>query len=70
MNFIQNKDFFGHPANFTFNKKGHEHKTTIGGICSIIIRIMVAVYAFILFQRMASLSDNKNETYSMTDNES
>jgi len=35
----------------------------VGGICSILIRVIIAIYFTILFQRMITLSDNKNETF-------
>ena len=53
---------FGHPVNFRFNKKYHEHKTVIGSICSIFIKAILFIYALILVQRMIGLDDNKNKT--------
>jgi len=60
---------FGHPVNFSFNKKGQTHKTAIGGCCSLIIRLILAIYAGILFQRMIAFDSNKNETFILTSNE-
>lgn len=62
-NYIEGLDFFGMPVLLTFNNKGSEHKTVIGGCLSIIIRLIMLVYMGILFQRMYFKLDNKNETY-------
>ena len=63
------QDMFGHPVNFSFNKKGVQHKTAIGGCCSLIIRAILAVYAGVLLKRMLYLEGNTNETFILTEEE-
>ena len=70
MNYLQQLDLFGHPTILTFSKKGHKHQTSIGGFCSIIIRIFMTIFAGILLRRMITKSDNKNVTFTLNSDES
>jgi len=70
MNWITSNDLFGKAVNFTFDKKGNEHQTIIGGIISLFIRLTFLWYAVILTSRMINLDDNKNESFILTSNES
>ena len=49
--FISSQDFFGYNLNFKLNNRGKQ-KTFIGGLASILIKIMFAVYVFILSFKM------------------
>ncbi len=37
-------DWFGHTVALNFNREGETHNTTIGGFCSILLRIAVLIY--------------------------
>lgn len=58
-------DFFGHPIAFNYNDKGWKHKTWMGGIVSVGIRITLFIYLTILFQRMYNLEENGNRIKTM-----
>ena len=49
---IKNHDMFGHKIEFNYNKRGSSHQTIIGGICSLIIKIMILAYSFILMKKL------------------
>ena len=49
---------FGHQIGLTFNKKGSTHNTLIGGITSIVVRVFLAVYIYVIFARMINLDDD------------
>ena len=58
-------DFFGYPIAFNYNDKGSKHKTWMGGVVSIGIRITLFIYVTILFQRMYNLEENGNRIKTM-----
>jgi len=68
MSYLRSQDLFGYAVNFSFNKKGNEHRTKLGGFCSILIKLALFTYAGILIQKMITRSDNKNETFTLTAN--
>jgi len=41
---ISSHDLLGHKIQLNFNKKGSTHKTLIGGILSILIKILMVIY--------------------------
>ena len=41
---IKNFDIFGHQVHFKFNKNKDTYNTVIGGICSIILYAIMAIY--------------------------
>ena len=43
---------FGHPVEFNFNRKGNTHNTPFGGFMSVIIKLLMAAYFYILLKRM------------------
>ena len=43
-NLIRNQDMFGHKISLNFNKRGNEHKTCIGGLCSIALFVLIVVH--------------------------
>ena len=61
---IKEQDIFGHQIAFNFDKQGSSHKTSIGGIVSILIKVLMLIYVFILLKRMFLLEQNRNSTLS------
>ena len=51
-NAIKRQDLFGHEVKFNFNSKGDVHHTLLGGIASIIIKIMLFWYVGVNFRRL------------------
>ena len=45
-NQIRDGDIFGFPIRLSFDGKGNEHKTVIGGVMSIFVKIFLAWYFF------------------------
>lgn len=59
---IRNKDLFGHYISLNFNKRGHAHKTYIGGFFSLIVKFIIYGYIGITLKQMLFLEENKNES--------
>jgi hypothetical protein len=57
--FFHNADIFGYPIPVNFNGHRSFHKTSIGGIFSIIIRILYGLYFLSLIQKMLIYDDLK-----------
>lgn len=53
---------FGHKVSLNFNKKGKDHKTTVGGFCSLFIRLIMLTYVILLFKRLFLKERNAIET--------
>ena len=60
LNWIKNGDLFGHPIELSFNKKGSKHKTTVGGVVSIFIKTLIAIYLYILVDRLIYYKNDIN----------
>ena len=54
--FIKNRDMFGHPVVLNFNRQGNTYFTSIGGILSIIMNIVLLEYCLIKLGRMIERS--------------
>ena len=59
---IRNKDLFGYYISLNFNKKGHTHKTLIGGFFSLIVKFIIYGYVGVTMKQMLFLEENKNES--------
>ena len=51
---------FGHKIQLNYNKRGSSHNTIIGGICSILIKIVILAYFVILAKRLVLKEANKS----------
>ena len=51
---ICSHDLFGHKINMNFNKQGNIHKTLVGGICSIVMKLCIVAYVVFLFLKLCS----------------
>ena len=60
--FLINRDLFGHPISLNFNNKGDSHRTAIGGVLSIFLRILYYSYMGYLLHKMLHYEDDR--TYS------
>ena len=60
--FIMNQDMFGHQININFNKNGNSHGSAIGGFFSIILRLMMLFYVFMIIKKMALNEGDTNFT--------
>jgi hypothetical protein len=59
---LREKDMFGYLITLNFNRRGQYHKTQIGGIVSMCIKIFINVYIVLNFTTLFSYGDNKNGT--------
>ena len=48
---VKTHDMFGHIINLNFDRQGFSHKTFIGGIFSIIIKLFMYWYVLFLLQK-------------------
>lgn len=60
--YIKDTDMFGHTINLNFNKNGDSHKTFIGGLFSILIKMLLGLYVYLLFKRMFLYEADSNYT--------
>ena len=59
---IKDQDLFGHLININFNRKGSTHKTPIGGIFSLIIKLFVFIYVMTKFRKLLWRTDDQITT--------
>ena len=58
---IKNRDDFGQPVELNFDRKGSVYQTKIGGLLSIIIKLLLLVYIYMKISKMIDNSlDNKD----------
>ena len=50
--FIKSNDMFGHKINLNFNKKGDSFPTSLGGLASLILLLMIFILAIIRGSKM------------------
>ena len=53
---------FGHVISLNFDRKGDSHKTMIGGLFSLFIRLGIFCYVFLNFKRMLLNENDLNYT--------
>ena len=56
---ISRQDWFGHSISFNFNKKGETHNTFIGGLVSILIKLIFAAFTVQKIGKMVDFQDKK-----------
>ena len=61
---VRSKDMFGHLITLNFNKRGQHHKTQIGGLFSIIIKLFINIYVLLNFNTMFMRNANVNSSIS------
>ena len=61
---LLNHDMFGHGISLNFGRKGSSHKTFIGAIFSVMIKIAMFIYVLICLKRLVfkEANNNFNET--------
>jgi hypothetical protein len=57
---LRQYDMFGHLITMNFNKRGNRHKTLIGAVFSILIKILIYSYVALTFKSMFYLDANRN----------
>ena len=60
---IASHDFFGHEVNLNFARRGSVHKTWVGGLCSIFIKILFFIYVASFTYRCLWYKDNNELFY-------
>ena len=50
LGWFKDKDMFGHVVNINFDKQGPTHKTEIGGVVSVFIKVVIYVYIIFKFK--------------------
>ena len=50
--YLSKEDIFAHHVEFNINQNGKAHGTVSGGIVSIILKIVYALYLYILIHKM------------------
>ena len=57
---VQEFDYFGHPIELNFNRKGNSHKTICGGFISLIIKMIVLWYSILNIKKLVF---NEGDSY-------
>lgn len=55
---IKEHDYFGQDIVLNFNKEGNNHKTVAGGFVSIILKLLMCVYFFMIFKKWLFKENN------------
>ena len=55
---IKNHDIFGSPVSLNFNKDGSNYKTLIGGLFSLLIKVVMILFIIHKLYLLVSLGDN------------
>ena len=56
--YIKTHDLFGHKIELNFNKKGSSHNTLIGGVFSILIKMVMLIYIYLLVKKLVNNEDD------------
>ena len=59
---IRQHDLFGHVIHMNFNKRGPSHKTYVGGLLSIFIKMFIRVYVLLTFKSLIFLEENSTSS--------
>ena len=59
---VKDKDMFGHSVVFNFNRQGETFKTSCGGMLSIIIMVLLTIYASMRYSKMINKEDNSQSS--------
>ena len=64
-NLIKSQDYFGETIVFTFNKhEDNVHRTVLGGLVSLVIKLLMFVYVAFLINMMVTFGNDTNKQYS------
>ena len=55
---IRSQDIYGHLISLNFNKKGSSNKTYLGGIFTIMGKLLILTYALHLLGKMVTFSND------------
>ena len=55
---LRSYDWFGHTVTLNFNREGKTHNTTIGGFCSLILRIGVLIYLIFHINKLVNRTED------------
>ena len=59
---IRDHDWFGHEIGLNFEREGDSFKTIIGGFFSILLKMFLLAYGFIVFKRLIFFERDTNFT--------
>jgi hypothetical protein len=59
---IKGQDIFGHKISFNFNEEGETHRTLIGGLVSLLLKLLLSLFVVFRFKRLMLYEDNKTSS--------
>ena len=65
-NLIKSQDLFGHLITFNFGKEGDTHKTALGGVVSVLLKILFAIFVGLNVKTLINYEDNKISKVTLT----
>jgi hypothetical protein len=66
---LKDQDLFGHQLELNFNQDGSKHKTVVGGIFSLILKVFLLMYVFRVFRKLWFFEEDRVFTQLLVDNE-
>ena len=55
---IKEQDLFGHQVSLNFDGKGEQHKTLIGGLVSILVKVFLGLYVYLRVKQLIFKEDS------------
>ena len=62
-NMVRDHDMFGHVINLNFDRRGDSHKTLCGGFFSILFKMFLAFYVYLMFDKLIFKGNDTNFTF-------
>jgi hypothetical protein len=66
---FKDQDLFGHQLELNFNQDGSKHKTVVGGIFSLILKMFMVAYVFRVWNKLWFYKEDRIFTQLLVDNE-
>ena len=60
---LNSQDLFGHIVKLNFNRNGNVHTTAIGGVVSIILKILYITYMISLLMKLINHDEDRTFEY-------
>lgn len=54
---VKSNDMIGHNIALNFNKKGDSHTTLIGGVVSILVKVIMSTYIYLSLKKLYNMED-------------
>ena len=66
---LKDQDLFGHTIELNFNQDGSKHKTIVGGLFSILLKMFMFAYIYRVWTKLLFYKEDRVFTQLLVDNE-